>query len=424
MVTYLKDRDMKNKISLVIITLCALCMSCSNETDYFADDDTNSTSTTYYSDIVLSSQTGEMEDHITRGINDFGFTNEYPLDYIYIHSADNSTGADHKVLKVNLKEVEYCVDCRGIHLEMDVTDNGNGYTIRNDVGEEITLSENENVYFSSYPSSIWEADAVAETPITNSDVFIEDKDNVNIELLRSDIYTKDQLITLLQQPAPQIELTRHTTGYRTTVMFTNVDQMGGPDQKLYGLNTGNWHLFVPDAEPEDFYIKLYIGPNFCHSYDILNNTVPEDDQGGYYATNENQYTQIRNVQFLDGGMSGEIGDGYNYVGFGYATPRLAALLAPINTSMDLSRYSIYVFIKYMPDGGSVTDDLNAAYIQVPITDMTTNVNHVHQFIIALDVNELVDIMNLLSGNNLTRAIWNKPIEIKPKHPVKVMNIQE
>ena len=56
--------------------------------------------------------------------------------------------------------------------------------------------------------------------------------------------------------------------------------------------------------------------------------------------------------------------------------------------------------------------------------MTTNVKHIQQFIIALDVNELIDIMNLLSGNNLTRAIWNKPIEIKPKHPVKVMNIQE
>lgn len=415
---------MKNKISLVIITLCALCMSCSNETDYFADDDTNSTSTTYYSDIVLSSQTGEMEDHITRGINDFGFTNEYPFDYIYIHSADNSTGADHKVLKVNLKEVEYCVDCRGIHLEMDVTDNGNGYTIRNDVGEEITLSENENVYFSSYPSSIWEADAVAGTPITNSDVFIEDKDNVNIELLRSDIYTKDQLITLLQQPAPQIKLTRHTTGYRTTVMFTNIDDYGGPGGLEYFVTKNNWSRYVPNTTPDDFYIKLYIGPNFCHTYDIFNNSVPQDDEGGYYVTNENQYVTLREVQFRDGGMSGEVGDSYDYRGLGYTTPARTALLAPINTSMDLSRYSIYVFIKYMPGGGSFTDDLNAAYIQVPITDMTTNVNHIHQFIIALDVNELIDIKNLLSGNNLTRAIWNKPIEIKPKHPVKVMNIQE
>ena len=69
-----------------------------------------------------------------------------------------------------------------------------------------------------------------------------------------------------------------------SLMFTNVDDYGGPNQPFYGVTEGTWGKYLEGTKPEDFYIKLYVGPNFCHSYDIYKNSVPEDDKGGYYVT--------------------------------------------------------------------------------------------------------------------------------------------
>lgn len=125
---------------------------------------------------MFDAENGNKENSITRGLDSEGFTNEYPYEYIYVHSTtDNS-----KTLEVPLKEVEYCDGCKGIHLEMEITDNGTGYTLRTETGDEIVLDENEEVYFSSYGSNIWEATPLegVSTPVSHNDVFIKD-DNVN-----------------------------------------------------------------------------------------------------------------------------------------------------------------------------------------------------------------------------------------------------
>lgn len=412
----------QNNISIIIAAfVCLFFSACSNEEDYFADNTQHGSSQMIYSDIVLEAENGEKETNITRGIGDQGFTNDYTYDYIYVHS----TTDESKTLKVPLKEVEYCGDCRGIHLEMIVTDNGTGYTLRTEDGQELTLGENEEVYFSSYPNTTWKASPLenVSTPVSHSDVFAKDND-VNMELLRSEqTYGKDALIELLQTPTPQIKLKRHCTGFAVSFMFTNVDEYGGPGQSDYYVTERTWSKYLPNTTPDDFYIKLYIGPNFCHSYNIYNNSVPEEDEGGYYVIQNNQYVPFGEVHFTNSGLVSH--DEIDFRGLGYRTQPEDILIAPLNTALDLTQFSIYAFVKYMPDGGDVTSDAGSAWLRIPIEDITFTLNRIHNYIICLDINELKEVMELSgAANTLTRRLWSEPKELKLKYPVKVLNVQE
>ena len=138
----------------------------------------------YATDITLYAEQGEDPDINTRGLDTENgeFTNVYPYDYIYIHSADNMEDGNHKSLRIPLKEVEYCDECKGIHLEMEVLDNDGGYTITSSEGS-ITLSNSESVYFSTISTPYWEAEVEGATPVSGSDVFVES--DANSELLKS-----------------------------------------------------------------------------------------------------------------------------------------------------------------------------------------------------------------------------------------------
>ena len=167
--------------------------------DFLADNVGIGTAKVLSTDIVFEAENGKKENNITRGIGANGFTSEYPYDYIYIHS----TTDDSKTLKVPLKPVEACGDCKGIHLEMEVIDGENGYTIKTEDGGSIKLGEDEEVYFSSYPTTNWEAEPLdVKTPVSNKDVFSKDED-INMELLRTEETYDKASLPLYCKPRPR-----------------------------------------------------------------------------------------------------------------------------------------------------------------------------------------------------------------------------
>lgn len=410
----------KNIILTFVVCVCAIFSSCSSSEDFFADNVGNGATKVLSTNIIFEAESGEKEDYITRGIGDQGFTNVYPYDYIYVHS----TTDDSKTLKVKLKEVKYCDECRGVQLRMEIKDGEDSYTLYNDQGEKIELAAGEEVYFSSYPSTIWEATPMEQkTPVSGQDIFSKE-DNVNIELLRSELtYGKSTLEELLQAPAPQILLKRHCTGFAINFMFTNVNAMGGPDQPLYSVNSATWETYLPGTSPEDFYIKLYVGPNFCHSYNIFDDTTPADDKGGYYVIQDNQYVPLTSILFSNSGLVTD--DPVMYNGFGYKTAGEDILVAPLNTAMNLNNFAVYVFVKYAPDGTDVNSDAGALYLKIPIEDMTFTLNRIHNFVLCLDINELKHVMDLTQKTQTTtRSYWERPIELKLEHPAIIKHYTE
>lgn len=385
---------------------------------------------TYSSDLLLATEQGGGSQVSTRGLNkvDGYFTSDYPYDYIYIHSADDDTESEgHKFLRIPLQDVVFCDGCQGIHLEMEVHDeaSGGGYTITNKAGGSITLAEDESVYFSTISSSYWQAKVESASPVTGSDVFIQDND-VNAELLRSvNTYTKEDLVALLSEAEPEIPMGRHCTAFRVYFMFTDFDMFGGNLTTVAGWNSV-WNSMLGGSggdaySPEHFYIKLYLGPNFTSEYNVYRDDVTDVDAKGFYVTNEQQYAPFELSTFTaESGTSGSVA----YGGYGYLTDYSNYLIAPLNTHLSADDFSLYVFVKYAEDPNQVSDDFltsdeGAKWFQLQVPSMTLQTNRVHFIVLQVDMKNL-DVFAQGQTTD-TRAITGLE-EIKVEN-YKVLNIE-
>lgn len=408
---------MKIKIFFLVLSI-VLLGACANE-DYenITNVDKNDIIKTYSSDLLLATEGGGTTDISTRGLDpdDGVFTDVYPYDYIYIHSADDKREG-HKSLRIPLTDVVFCDGCQGIHLEMDVLDEseGGGYIIKNEAGDEIRLAEGEKVYFSTIESSYWNAEVKGASPVTSSSVFIQDND-VNKELLKSaQEYTEDDLINLLSQGEPDIPMMRHCTAFRVYFMFTELDETGGY------LNTNNynqWNKYIGGEEysPEHFYIKLYLGPNFTEEYNVFKNDVTNPEEWGFYTTNQQTYQPFEISSYnTESGTSG----GVSYRGWGYLTDYSNFLITPLNEHELDEKFSVYAFIKYAPDPNNLpedflTSDKGAKWFKLEVPDMLLTANRVHYIIMMVDLNSLNVFKTPTNG---TRA-FNGPEEMEVKSAV-------
>lgn len=285
----------------------------------------------------------------------------------------------------------------------------------------MTLSDDEEVYFSTISDTYWTADKEAKTP-HGYDTFIQ-TEGVNTELLRSTTsedtssddtnyvptnYNKQQLIELITSGVPQIRMTRHCTAFRVALMFTTL--MYGTSYQI--MNEQHWLEVMGNDEfysVNNFYIKLYLGPNFCHKYDVEKNTVPSDDQGGYYVTNKGSYLQFSRSDYAFEGGGSNLWSGY-----GYETDDDNFLLAPLNTNSNLGAFSIYVYIKHYPTGQTpdLISDEGSVWLEIPVDDFQLITNRVHYISIVLNAKELKDAFP--KDATLTRTFGaSRKIEMKP-----------
>ena len=403
----------------VFITFTA----CSNtEENFFSDGQKGEKGIVYSANIVVSSENGNKEDNVTRGLDTENglFTAEYPYGYIYLHRADNIDGEDHKSIKIPLdRNVDYCESCKAIHLDVEVFDGDGGYIVRNG-NNEISLKNNETVYFSTIPDTYWKADVADKSPMANADVFFQ-TDGVNTELLRStQNYTKEQLINLLQQGNPRIEMTRHSTAFRVALMCT-----ADPDgDRKYHISETQWSNgffngttgektegLGADYGVKNFYIKLYMGPDFCKTFNVQENSVPETDQGGYYATNEGKYQSFENSEYAYQGG----GSSVTWQGFGYMTEAYNYLIAPLNLN-NTAPFTIYAYVKYCAPGQTVDDDSDegSKRLTIPIRGFKLQANKVHFISIVYNFKQL-EVFKQSTTESKTRMMWSEPedIELKP-----------
>lgn len=409
---------MKMKKNLLFVALSIILFgACASEEHNNITDEKPSVTKTYSSDLLLATEGGTDPEISTRGLDreNGQFTSEYPYDYIYVHSADDMrNGEGHRSLRIPLQDVVFCNGCQGIHLEMDVLDDnaGGGYVVRNKAGESITLAEGESVYFSTIASSYWNANVVDASPVTGSDVFIQDSINTNTELLRSvEEYSEDELIALLSEGEPDIPMSRHCTAFRVYFMFTNVlsDNMGSIDEAGWNSVMGeNYGI-------GNFYIKLYLGPNFTSEYNVYEDAVTDPEEKGFYVTNEQTYQPFG---FCEYGITSGTGGMIAFNGYGYMTDLGNYLIAPLNTHLPASDFSVYAFIKYTPDIAQEPDDFltsdeGAKWFQLVVPSMTLETNRVHYIILAVDVRNL----GVFKNQTDTRAL-GLPEEIKVKSVVK------
>lgn len=406
----------------------------------------------YSIDLMMQANEGGSDESIvTRGVNyrDSYFTNQYEGDFIYVHTADNYDDDSHRVLQVPIEpEVLACDSC-GIHLQIDVKDD-NSYTITSGKNS-ITIPQGGEVYFSNLPTSYWRAEVEENaSPITHGyDIFVR-SDDKNIELLRSrEDYSLSELLQIAVEN-PRIPLGRHCTGFRCNVMFSYNDGWStnyslGEEQFYHYLSEDatiqELGLSQSDYTLDHFYIKLFVGPWFCQTFDMFNRSVPIDDRGGYYVTGsdlENQDTyrafttlSYSSFQEPDEDDPNDTGTTTLYEGIGYRTGTSEILLAPMNLNITIANpFTVYAFVKYVKDISNVdlASDEGAFYFSVNLSGLSTTANVIHRSVLVFNYRELINIIKWTlspetfptsepSSQTLTRGLSSsdspKRIDAKP-----------
>lgn len=380
----------------------------------------------YSGEIVFTAEEGGENNEVTsRGIDESQghFTNEYPYDVIYIHSADNKEiGEGHQVLELPLESIEECGDdCKGVRFDMEVHDGGS-YTLTKN-GNSITIQSEDSVYFSSLSTPYWEADVAEDkTPLTQSDLFIDSEANQQ-ELLRSKSYDVGSLVTLLYATTPEILLSRHTSAFRAYLEFTYIPEEGEEveNENVISISSREWRNELGGAY-DDFYIKLYMGPNFCHKFDVYNQTVVPGDEGGYYATNTQRYQSFESVLYTFTGAS--MSETYSYSGFGYQTADNYFLFSPLNLNTLDKSFRIYCFVKYSAEDHAEGDEFWTSdegakwfYVDVDANLQRNRVNFIALLFDFRDLKIFVDEAKGTSTDSYVRNAWSgngpEKIDIKP-----------
>lgn len=417
--------------NLFYFLLIGLVIACSNN-----EDNITLQPGSYGRVIRISVNNGHLNENLTKVIDDQTqlFTGVYDADYIYLHSKDNP----EKVLRFTVSPEVDCDDnCEGFEMYMNVDDNGN-ITIYNydrntesaptDTPTSITLSAEENVYFSSWPTDTWEATRVIDdgesevSPITQQPVFIRDEEK-NVELYRSEEdFTANSLHSLAG--INDLDMKRVCSAYQVRCVITNTASPTIPNN--YYLSEQGWLDLTNTSSLDKWTIKLYLGPLFPQYYNINTNNVYYDEEytGGYYVTNQQNYTAFQAELGVSQPNSSSSGS-TNYTGVGLVTNEQYVITpiretdSPDNAPIEGNYSYAYIFVKY--NSSDSESDVGAKYIEVPLPRLNGVLNQTEIVNIVINAENLKEAFAdeiAASGNQTaadTRNLWEVPqkLEIVP-----------
>ena len=335
-----------------------------------------------------------VETPLTKGVSDnLTFDNIYKnevdgVNVIYLHKVvedgEEAECIEIPVYNYDCQNPEVMDECNGFRFQVVKNDDGTiSITAIDQLGNPIStqsmaVSENDEFYFSSIPTRNWvieesnqsSYDPPTETNIRNNELYKRKKDS-NKEIYRS---VKTFVgITDLINSAGDLELERKCSGFTFSTLFMDMDQNGidgsGNTEDFTMLTPQEFETVMGD-NPENWYVKVFIGPMFTSNYDMQDESGLQDE-GGYYSSSDyntyningvdnGYYTSFRNVR---NGNSQIIMTGY-----GYNSYQNNYLFSPTN-----SQYSenliLYVYIKHWegegsPDSEWLSSDVGAMYTQL------------------------------------------------------------
>ena len=391
-------KTMKPTFIMGMLAICMGMMSCQD------DEDTNISTIkpgTYSADIIVNSESGST--NYSRGIDvEKGiFTSTYEQNYIYLHHV-NADGNEEIGEALYFPMRTDCGEDKCFNIQVTKNKNGDNisYTIITEDEDEtgtpqsMTINENEQIYFSTMKDQKWKPETLTNrSPIKDITILQqpEKEDIKSREILRSKLYTGEGLLGLMTGDTQYIDLTRHVTGFKIHILFTNTDVAANED---HIIDEDGWHdALGENVNHGDFNIKIYFGPNFAQWYDILN----DNSQGlGYYASNNQKYVPFEKVDQTITTIT--------YRGYGYNTTN--TLLSPLYTGAANEEFRIYMCIKY--------NEGQEFYTEIRPKNLTMNPNTIHHIILAFDVHDLIPIVTK-GGTYSTRSSSStfQKIDIKP-----------
>lgn len=396
-------KTMKPTFIMGMLAICMGMMSCQD------DEDTNISTIkpgTYSADIIVNSESGST--NYSRGIDvENGiFTSTYEQNYIYLHHV--KADGNEEVLYIPMRTD--CGEDKCFNIQVTKNKNGDNYTIiaKDGTPQSMTINANEQIYFSTMKDQIWksETSSTNESPIGGITILKqpekeEEEEEIeeikSREILRSGLYTGEDLLRLMTGDTQYIDLTRHVTGFKIHILFTNANVAENED---HIINIKGWHdALGENVNPENFNIKIYFGPNFAQWYNILK----DNSQGfGYYASHNQKYVPFEKVDQTITNIT--------YTGYGYNTTY--TLLSPLyKTLLTEEEYKDFQFRIYM----CIQYNGKEFYTEIRPKNLTMNINTIHHIILAFDVHDLIPFVTGEGGTYSTRSSSStfQKIDIKP-----------
>ena len=291
-----------------------------------------------------------------------------------------------------------CGEDKCFNIQVIVKDNNTyNITTKNKKGasQSITLNEDEEIYFSTMEGREWSPKTLPnESPIKGL-IFEQPTDEAGVksrEILKSEFYTGSRLSELITGDTQYIDLTRHVTGFKIHILFTNANVT---EDQPHTITIDEWNEVLElegEKTFENFKIKIYFGPNFAQWYDILND---KSEGFGYYASNNQTYVSFEEVKQTYNNIA--------YTGYGYNTTN--TLLSPLYLGA-ANEFRIYMCIQY---------NGQQFYTEIRPRNLTMNTNTIHHMILAFDVHDLIPIVTKEGGTYSTRSSSStfQKIDIKP-----------
>ena len=392
-------KTMKPTFIMGMLAICMGMMSCQD------DEDTNISTIkpgTYSADIIVNSESGST--NYSRGIDvEKGiFTSTYEQEYIYLHHV-NEKGNEEIGEALYFPMRTDCGEDKCFNIQVTKNKNGDNisYTIiaKDGTPQSMTINANEQIYFSTMKDQIWKSEILKkQSPIGD---ILKQPTNVDDiksrEILRSGLYTGERLLELMTGDTQYIDLTRHVTGFKIHILFTNANVAENED---HIIDVDEWQdALGENVNPENFNIKIYFGPNFAQYYDILKNN---SEGFGYYASHNQTYVPFEKVDQTITNIT--------YTGYGYNTTY--TLLSPLyKTLLTEEEYKDFQFRIYM----CIQYNGKEFYTEIRPKNLTMNINTIHHIILAFDVHDLIPIVTGEGGTYSTRSSSStfQKIDIKP-----------
>lgn len=320
----------------------------------------------------------------TRGVNsdNYEFDTNYDYDYIYLHKIGSEECIKIPVYE-NCPNNTGTICNKGFRYLVEVDEIGKATIIPLDKegkpiegSSSITLEENEQCYFSSWPTDEWAMNEsqFSEERWADQDesyyLYYRDKE-INKEIYRSgegNDYQNHDIGDLTTNG--DLTLTRACATFTAAVLIydkNNPFHMG--EITNYPTSEKTFTDIMGDA-PSNWYIKIYIGGEcFATNHNIETGELSTDHPNGYYSSGDA-------TKFGEGDIVGkkylpfvqrEFTNAKSvYQGFGYVSESTNTLLSPVTGA---SRAHAYLLVKHWtgpgePDEAWLKSDVGALQTEI------------------------------------------------------------
>lgn len=354
----------------------------------------------------------------TKGVDaNINFDTFYDYTNIYLHKK----GGTEKPIQFPVWKCDECAENEvGIRYRICIQEDGSAkITPINSEGgyeteQEMTLTANDECYFSSWPTDEWSLDEntqISQETWNNEDYhfFYRNQEN-NKEIYRSE---GEYGIADLRSDG-DLTIVRACAGFNLLGLFYDSsapEENFGESGVTYPMSTTIFENIMKSS-PKEWYIKIYIGgESYPNQYNIESKTSTAP-QNGYYSSGDGSKFAEENIdtqQYLpfDARVYGQ---GENsYEAYGYYTrgkdENTGGIGNHLFTPVTGQEVNVYILVKHWTGTGEPTDewlnnDIGALQTKVSLTGNTTpENNYFYTMGLLMDLNQFKAAWDASGGDN-------------------------